>query len=72
MKDNKATSIFMIAFYSFFLIGYAMNVYKLCKSDFEPSYKREIIYGIGTVTGLGAIIGWFNIEDTPSISNQQK
>lgn len=45
--------------------GYVRCAVKFFTSDFEPSYKREVVYGIGTFTGFGCIIGWFNIEDTP-------
>ncbi len=51
-------AIFLIA-----LSGWAQCWYKFCTSDFKPSYKREVIYGLGIVTGTGALIGWFNIED---------
>lgn len=43
--------------------GWVMSVVKFVRTDFEKPYKAEIIYGIGTFTGTGAIIGWFNIED---------
>lgn len=42
------------------LVGYVKGVIKLCQCDFEPSYKAEIIYGVGTVTGLGVIVGWMD------------
>lgn len=45
-------------------IGYFRCIYNFIDSDFEPSYKREIVYGIGIVTPLGTIIGWLDIEDT--------
>lgn len=40
------------------LVGEIRCVYKFVKCDFEPSYKAEIVYGVGAVTGLGAIIGY--------------
>ncbi len=45
------------------LLGWCMSVIKLVRSDFDAPYKAEIMYGIGTFTGAGAVIGWFNIED---------
>lgn len=42
------------------ITGYIKGVVKLCQCDFEPSYKAEVIYGIGTVTGLGVILGWID------------
>lgn len=46
------------------IIGEVLCVYKFFTSDFEPSYKREAVYGIGAVSGLGCVIGWMDIEDT--------
>lgn len=48
------------------LIGYVMCIVKLCNCDFRESYKAEVIYGVGVCTGLGAVIGWIDIEDGPS------
>jgi len=46
------------------IIGEIMCIVKFCKSDFEPSYKREAIYGISCITGIGCIVGYFDIPDT--------
>lgn len=53
----------IIAIWLLSIIGYVMDVVKLIRSDFKAPYKREVLYGIGAVTGLGAIIGWFDISD---------
>lgn len=55
-------SIFVICLWILSIIGYIMNIVKLCQCDFSSatSWKAEIIYGIGTVSGLGAILGWFD------------
>lgn len=47
------------------IFGELRCLYQFVTSDFEPSYKREIIYGVGTFTGFGVIIGYLNIHDTP-------
>jgi len=47
------------------IVGEVMCIVKFIRSDFEPSYKRELVYGIGVVTGFGAIIGYLDIPDTP-------
>lgn len=44
------------------IIGWVRCVVKLVKQDFDTPYKAELIYGIGTFTGAGAIIGWINIK----------
>ena len=45
------------------IIGEIMCIYKFVSSDFKPAYTREIVYGLGVVTGTGAIIGWLDISD---------
>ena len=49
----------------FLVVGEILCIVRFIRSDFESSYKREIIYGISMVTGAGGIIGWIPIEDTP-------
>lgn len=51
---------FVPLLYVFLLVGYVKNIVKLCQCDFEPKYKAEILYGVGTVTGLGVIFGWID------------
>lgn len=45
------------------LIGEIMCIVKMVKCNWEPVGKAEILYTVGTFTGLGAVIGWVNIED---------
>lgn len=45
------------------LIGEIKCVIKMINCNWEPIGKAEAIYTIGTFTGLGAIIGYINIED---------
>ena len=49
-----------IAFLVFGLIGWIKCLVHLLSCDFNPIGKAEILYGLGTFTGLGAIIGWFD------------
>jgi len=60
--------IFLFLIWAAIIFGEIRCIYKFCRSDFEPSYKREIIYGVGAFTGFGAIIGYFNFEDTPKVT----
>lgn len=46
-----------------FIIGWCRCVYKMVMCNWEPIGKAEVIYTVGTFTGLGGIIGYFNIED---------
>jgi len=41
--------------------GWFMNIYKFCSCDFEPSYKAEIVHGVGIVTPIGCITGWMDL-----------
>ena len=45
------------------LIGEVRCIYKAINCNWEPIDKAEIIYSGAFVTGLGAVIGWFDIED---------
>lgn len=59
----KIAMVGLILVYCLGIIGWVMCVVKFVKSDFDAPYKSEIIYGIGTFSGLGAIIGWININE---------
>lgn len=61
--------LLVIAIWAIALIGEIKCIVKFCNSDFEPSYKREAIYGVAMCTGAGAIVGWINIEDTKPKTN---
>jgi hypothetical protein len=45
------------------IVGEIMCIYKAVKCNWEPVGKAEIVYTAGALTGLGAIIGYVNIED---------
>lgn len=44
-------------------IGEVRCIYKAATCNWDPIGKAEIFYTAGVVTGMGCIIGWFNIED---------
>ncbi len=58
---NLFLSLFTLAIF----YGYCNNFYQFVKCDFKPSYKAEIIRGVGIITGTGAIMGYIDIEDRP-------
>jgi len=62
MNHLKGTASFVITscFIIALLLGYVMNIYKLCTCDFEPSYKAEVIHTVGLMTGLGAVTGYLD------------
>ncbi len=45
------------------IFGEIRCIYKMCTCNWEPVGKAEIVYTVGTFTGLGVVIGYFNIED---------
>lgn len=45
------------------IFGEIRCIYKMCTCNWEPVGKAEIVYTIGTFTGLGAVIGYIPIED---------
>lgn len=57
-------TIGIILFALLLLIGEIRCTYKFFTCDFKPSYKAEMIYGFGSFSGLGVIVGYMNIEDT--------
>lgn len=45
------------------VIGEIKCIVKAVSCNWEPIGKAEIIYTAGSFTGLGAIVGWIDIED---------
>ena len=45
------------------LTGEVMCIYKAVKCDWSPIGKAEVIYTGAALTGVGCIVGWFNIKD---------
>ena len=45
------------------VFGEIRCIYKMFKCNWEPIGKAEVIYTVGTFTGLGCVIGYFNISD---------
>jgi hypothetical protein len=55
--------IFIILIIILGLIGEIRCAYKMITCNWEPIGKSEILYTVGTFTGLGAVIGWIDIKD---------
>ncbi len=61
--------LLVIAAVAALLTGYVLNIVALCKCDFEPSYKAEVIRTIGVIMPpVGAVTGYVDIEDEASES----
>lgn len=68
LKSNSMkTSIVIIAIYASIIIGALVGevkcIIKMCQCNWEPIGKAEIIYTAGACTGLGAIVGYLDIQD---------
>lgn len=45
------------------IIGEIKCIIKAINCNWEPIGKAEIVYTVSSLIGLGAIVGWINIED---------
>ena len=44
--------------------GYISNLVYFVKTDFEPSYKEEIVRGVGIfIPPVGVVLGYVDLED---------
>ena len=59
----KKVGLITFVVYLALLFGYIRCIYKACTCNWEPIGKAEVIYTIGACTGVGAIIGYIDIED---------
>jgi len=59
----KNTGLIIAIIYILAIIGEVRCIYKTVTCNWEPIGKAEIIYTAASITGIGAVIGWLNIED---------
>ncbi|KKN10321.1 hypothetical protein LCGC14_1037590 [marine sediment metagenome] len=45
------------------IVGEIKCIYKAVNCNWDPIGKAEVIYTVAAFTGLGSIVGWFDIED---------
>ena len=62
-KSGCVAGLISLAISVFLLIGEVKCVIKMINCNWDPIGKSEILYTVGTFTGLGSIIGWIDIED---------
>lgn len=56
--------LFVILVMIFSAVGYIGNIVRLAHTDFKPSYKAEILRGVGIVIPpVGIIEGYIKIAD---------
>ena len=59
MKDM---GIVVIVIYLVIITGWVKSIIKLTECDFEPSYKAEVVYMVGSIVPpVGAVVGWLEV-----------
>lgn len=60
----KRAVVIVVPVAAILLIGYASNIVKLAHCDFKPSYKAEILRGVGIfIIPMGVVEGFLTIKD---------
>lgn len=59
----KKLIAFQIILIGLVLAGEIQCIYKAVKCNWDPIGKAEIIYTAAACSGLGGVVGWFNIKD---------
>ena len=62
-KSGCVAGLIYLAISVLLLVGEVKCVIKMINCNWDPVGKAEVLYTLGTFTGLGSIIGWINIED---------
>ena len=55
--------LLMILIWLAVIFGEIRCIYKALTCNWEPIGKAEVIYTASALTGIGCIVGYFNIED---------
>ena len=63
MKKGTISLIATLSITALSLVGEGLCIYKAVKCNWSPIGKAEIFYTAAACSGLGAIVGWFDIED---------
>jgi len=45
------------------IIGEVKCIIKALNCNWEPIGKAEVVYTVAAMSGMGSIVGWFNIKD---------
>ena len=62
-KSGCVAGLIYLAISVLLLVGEVKCVIKMINCIWDPVGKAEVLYTVGTFTGLGSIIGWIDIED---------
>jgi len=63
MKTEIAITVIYAAIVVALLVGEVKCLIKAIQCNWEPVGKAEIIYTGASITGLGAIVGYIDIQD---------
>ncbi len=63
MKTGIAITVIYAAIVVVLLVGEIKCIIKAVQCNWEPVGKAEIIYTGASLTGLGAIVGYIDIQD---------
>jgi len=63
MKKFSLVGILLYIIVGIYFVGEVLCIVKAVTCNWEPIGKAEVVYTVGAVSGLGGIVGWFDIED---------
>ena len=61
MRESVMVAVLGLCFVAVLVLGEVKCIVKFIRCDFEPSYKAEIVYGVGMLTPIGCIIGYMDL-----------
>lgn len=63
VKFGVGSCLLTLAIMLVMVVGEIKCIYKMVNCNWDPIGKSEIIYTMGTFTGLGCVVGYLDIED---------
>lgn len=65
MKSKSSNAGLVLVFLVLFIVSsWCVNFYRFVTCDFEPTYKAEVLYGIGVfVVPTFVVTAWIDIDD---------
>ena len=62
-RTMKKFTIIQLIILALAFTGEIQCIYKAIRCNWAPIGKAEIVYTVAACTGVGCVVGWFNIED---------
>ena len=69
MKTAFGVGLVYVAIVVTLLVGEVKCIIKAINCNWEPIGKAEVIYTGASLTGLGCVVGFINLEDKSTIFN---